>query len=217
MDTLLLLGATGLVGRATLTLALQDAAIGRVIAPTRRALPPHPRLINPVIDFDDPQFRLPDVPVDGVICALGTTLRDAGSRATFRRVDFDYPLQFARVAKAHDARAFALVSAMGASSRSPFFYSRTKGELEQALRGIGFESLVFVRPGLLGGRRTRKRPMEQYAQRILGALDRFLPRRWRIVTPEAVAMTLLASVLQAPPGTYVIGSQDIQSVQRSML
>lgn len=217
MDTLLLLGATGLVGRATLALALEDAAIGRVIAPTRRALPPHPHLINPVIDFDDPDFRIPELRIDGVICALGTTLRDAGSRDAFRRVDFDYPLQFARVAKAHGARVFALVSAMGASARSPVFYSRTKGELEQALREVGFESLVFVRPGLLGGQRARTRPMEQWAQRVLGRMERVLPRRWRVVPPEAVAQTLIAGVLQAPPGVYLIESQDIRSDQRRTL
>jgi hypothetical protein len=137
MTTLLLAGATGLVGQAVLRRALDDARVTRVVAPTRRALPAAPKLDNPLVDFD----RLPaDAPwwaVDAVICTLGTTIRDAGSPQAFRVVDHDYPLAVARLARQHGASTFALTSAMGADPASRIFYNRTKGELERDLAACG--------------------------------------------------------------------------------
>ena len=209
MQTLLLLGATGLVGRAALTQALVDPRVDRVVAPTRRALPPHPRLRNPLVDFDalDPDSQ--DWQVDAVVCALGTTIRDAGSKAAFRRVDFEYPLAFARLARAQGAHAFALTSAKGANPRSPVFYSRTKGDVEDALRALEFPSLTFLRPGLLDGPRTQHRAMEQLALRISRGLAPVLPASWRPVHADAVAHALLDSALEGRPGVQVIESARI--------
>ena len=209
MTRLLVLGASGLVGRSALQQALADARVAGVVAPTRRPLPTHPRLDNPIIDFDaidagDPAWR-----VDAVICALGTTIADAGSQAAFRKVDYDYPLAFARLAHAAGARTFALTSAKAADPRSQVFYSRTKGELEQALRGIGFDSLTLLRPGLLDGERQAQRPMEQLALRISRVLDGVLPGSWRAVPATAVASALVKAALEARPGIHVIESADI--------
>ena len=131
---LILAGASGLVGRHVLALALEDPRVEAVVAPTRRALPGrHRKLLAPTVDFD----RLPEDAdwwrADAVVCALGTTIRTAGSRAAFRQVDFGYPLAVARLAHRHGTPAYALNSAKGADPDSRIFYSRTKGELEQAL------------------------------------------------------------------------------------
>lgn len=209
MKRVLLAGATGLVGRATLEIALSSTAVAGVVAPTRRPLPPHPKLLNPVVDFDALPGDAAWWRVDAVACALGTTIRDAGSQEAFRRVDHDYCLAIARHAHAHGARAFALVSALGADPASPVFYSRTKGELEQALERIGFDSLTLLRPGLLGGRRTRRRAGERWAQRLLGALGPALPRRYRVVPPEHVAAALLDAALEARPGRQVVPSDQL--------
>src|SRR5215217_800251 len=158
MTILMLVGATGLVGGSVLRQALGDTRVTRIVAPARRQLPPHPKLENPLVDFE----RLPgDAPwwsVDGVICTLGTTIRKAGSQDAFRRVDHDYPLAVAQLARQHGARAFALNSATGADLRSRFFYNRVKGEVEEALRGVGFPSLTILRPALIGGNRDEVRP-----------------------------------------------------------
>lgn len=209
MSRLLLLGASGLVGRTALSLALADARVSEVVAPSRRALPAHPRLRNPIIDFDAIDPDAPDWRVDAVICALGTTIRDAGSQAAFRRVDYDYPLAFAKLAQAAGARAFALTSAKNANPHSRVFYSRTKGELEVALRAIGYDSLTLLRPGLLDGDRQAHRPMEQLALRISRGLDGVLPAAWRAVPASAVAKHLLAAALQATPGVQVIESAQL--------
>lgn len=205
----MLVGASGLVGSALLAQALEDSRVTVVVAPTRRALPPHPGLVNPVVDFD----RLPGDAdwwqVDAAACALGTTLRQAGSRAAFASVDHDYPLSIAKAVHRHGARSFALVSASGANRGSPIFYSRTKGELERDLRAVGFDSLTLLRPGLLGGERAQRRPLEYAGLRVFGALERLLPARYRVVPAEQVARALLQAALAASPGVHVVESEAI--------
>lgn len=209
MRTLMILGATGLVGRAALQLALADSGVAQVVAPTRRTLPAHPRLINPVVDFDQLDTQASYWQVDAIISALGTTIRDAGSQAAFRRVDYDYTVQAVTLARAHGARACALTSAKAANPGSSVFYSRVKGEVEDALRQLQFDSLTLVRPGLLDGERTQHRPGEQFALRVSRALDGVLPAAWRAVPIEAVARTLLAAVQAGKPGVHVIESAQI--------
>jgi len=206
---LLLAGATGLVGQAALRYALASARVDEVVAPTRRPLAPHPGLLNPVVDFDALPGDAAWWRVDAVACALGTTIRDAGSQAAFRRVDHDYPLAIAHHARRHGARSFALVSAMGADPASRLFYPRTKGELEAALGECGFASLTVLRPGLLGGVRGQHRQGEGWALRVLGALEPVLPRRYRIVPAERVAHALVDAALDAVPGRHVVPSERL--------
>lgn len=159
---LLLVGATGLVGRHVLEVALADARVDQVIVLARRPLSPHPKMRALEVDFD----HLPDAAdwwhADAVICTLGTTMRAAGSKAAFRRVDHDYPLAVARLAHRHGTPAYVLNSALGADPASSIFYNRVKGEVEQALAGVGFASLTYVRPGLIGGSRDEFRLGESY-------------------------------------------------------
>ena len=206
---LILAGATGLVGRHVLAFALGDPRVEAVVAPTRRALSGHPRLLAPLVDFD----RLPEDAdwwrADAVVCALGTTIRTAGSQDAFRRVDFEYPLAIARLAHRHGTSAYALNSAKGADPASRIFYSRTKGELEQALLGVGFDSLTFVRPGLIGGEREEHRTGERIASVVLGALHPLLPRGWRINRADRIARSLLDAAIAARPGVHAIDSAEL--------
>lgn len=209
MTTVMLVGATGLVGQQVLQKALASERVRRVVALTRRALPPHPKLINPVVDFD----RLPDdAPwwaVDAVVCTLGTTLKVAGSQAAFYRVDHDLPLRVAQLALRHGAQAYALNSALGADPRSRVFYSRTKGELERDLRALGYPSLTLVRPGLIGGERHESRPAEQIGVRVSQWLRPLLPPRYRVVPAERIAHHLLQAALAGAPGCNVLSSEAI--------
>lgn len=203
---LLLVGATGLVGRHVLTLALADPRVEAVIAPTRRALTAHPKLCNPQVDFD----RLPQDAdwwqADAVICALGTTMRTAGSEEAFRRVDFNYPLTVARLARAHGTPTYVLNSAIGANASSRFFYNRVKGELEQALTGQGFESLTFVRPGVIGGHRDELRLGERMMVMGLTLTGPLLPKRWRLNPAPQIASTLLEAAIRSKTGVHVVTS-----------
>ena len=213
MTRILLAGANGMVGRELLRQALADPRVGEVVAPTRRLLTHDGKLKNPVVDFDELPAEAAWWKVDAVICTLGTTIRDAGSQAAFRKVDHDYPLAVARHALAHGAATFVLTSASGANAGSRIFYSRTKGELERDLRTLGYRSLCLVRPGLLGGERERRRPLEHAGMKLLGAVDPLLPRRYRVVPAERIASALLHLAMCARPGVRIVESEEIGSVQ----
>ncbi|NHQ91968.1 NAD-dependent dehydratase [Janthinobacterium lividum] len=206
---LILIGATGLVGREVLRLALSDLRVTAIVAPVRKSLPAHPKLDAPLIDFD----RLPaDAPwwqADAVICTLGTTMKVAGTRQAFRRVDHDYPLAAARLALAAGTRTYALNSAAGANAASRFFYNRVKGDLERDLEALGFASLTHVRPGLIGGARDEARAGEGAALRILRVLGPVLPRRWRINPAPHIASALLEAALAGAPGVHVVGPEQL--------
>ncbi|MFN4206073.1 MAG: NAD-dependent epimerase/dehydratase family protein [Agrobacterium albertimagni] len=206
---LLLLGATGLVGSHVLDLALADPRVSTVTAPTRRPLPERSGLSAPIVDFDN----LPQDPsiwsADAVICALGTTLKTAGSRDRFYQVDHDYPLEIARLAKAHGARTFVLNSAKGADANAFFFYSRVKGETERDILALGFERTVLVRPGLIDGLRQEPRPMEQWAGSVLSMLKPILPPSFKANPPEAIARAMLNAAVSAAPGVTIVPSQDL--------
>lgn len=206
---LLLVGATGLVGREVLRLALADARVTAVVAPVRASLPPHPKLSAPLVDFDHLPADAPWWQMDAVICTLGTTMKAAGTRQAFRRVDHDYPLAVARLALAAGARAYALNSAAGANAGSRFFYNRVKGELERDLAQLGFASLTYVRPGLIGGERDVARAGEGAALRVLRVLGPALPRRWRINPAARIAGALLEAALAAAPGVHIVGSEQL--------
>ncbi|MEG2878732.1 MAG: NAD-dependent dehydratase [Comamonas sp.] len=207
---LLLAGATGLVGSHLLRLALADARITQVIAPVRRALSTtHPKLLAPVVDYDALPEDAPWWQADAVVCALGTTMKAAGSQAAFRKVDHDYPLAVARCARAHGTPTYVLNSASGANAQSRFFYNRVKGELELALAGVGFTSLTSARPGLIGGERRESRPAERAALLALTALGPLLPRRWRICPAQTIARAMLDAALQARAGVHVLPAETL--------
>ena len=209
MATLMLVGATGLVGQSVLAQALAHPQVQRVVAPTRRALPAHPRLLNPVVDFNALPEDAPWWAVDAVICALGTTIKTAGSQGAFYAVDHDLPLRVAGLAQGHGAQAYALNSALGADAASRVFYSRTKGELERDLQSLGYLSLTFVRPGLIGGERAEPRLAEQIGVKLSQWLRPLLPKRYRVVPAERIAFHLLQAALTAQPGVRVVMSEAI--------
>ena len=206
---LMIVGSTGLVGRHALEIALAHPAIAQVIAPTRRPAADHPKLLAPVVDFDALPADAPWWTVDAAVCALGTTIRTAGSQEAFRRVDHDYPLAVARLAQAHGASTFVLNSAMGADAGSRIFYSRVKGEVERDLTALGFASLTLVRPGLIGGEREEFRAGERVATVALRVLHPLLPRRWRINPAAHIAQCMVDAAVQARPGVHVVASDAL--------
>ena len=207
---LLLVGSTGLVGRLVLTLALDDSRINEVVVLSRKALSvEHEKLRTLLVDFDN----LPDDPslwkVDAVICTLGTTMRVAGSKEAFRLVDYSYPLIIAKKADEQGTRSYVLNSASGANSDSAIFYNRVKGELEQALIGLGFTSLTLVRPGLIGGERSEFRLGESVGVAVLSLFGPILPRRLRINPAPKIAGALLESAIQGSGGVRVVSSEQL--------
>ncbi|QUS38124.1 NAD-dependent epimerase/dehydratase family protein [Tardiphaga alba] len=204
MTRILVVGASGLVGGHVITRALADDHITRVVAPTRRPLNAHTKLDNPLVDFDHLPAEADWWSVDGVICALGTTRAKAGSDEAFRTVDYDYPLAVARLAHRHGAARFALNSSLGADAGSRLLYPRTKGEIENAIKAVGFSSCTIVRPGLIGGDRDEFRLGERVAAGVLGIFGAMLPRRYRISPAEKIADALIDAAVTDAPGIHLI-------------
>lgn len=201
-------GATGLVGGRVLRRLLEDPAVSRVVAPTRRRLPPHPKLDNPLIEGGWPALPA----VDEAYGCLGTTRKDAGSAEAFRAVDFDLAVAFARAAKAAGARRFGLVSSAGANAASFFLYPRVKGEAEKAVAGLGFESLVIARPSLLLGERERPRAGEKLGELALALAGPLLTgplAKYRAISGDAVAAALIASVRGGVPGALTLEPDEL--------
>lgn len=205
----LLAGSTGLIGRALLPMLLASPRYAQVHALQRRAapdLPTNPKLQVQVVDFQS----LPALPkVDDVFIALGTTIKVAGSQAAFRQVDFDAVVNTARAARAAGASRLAVVSSLGADAKSRVFYSRVKGEMQEAIATLGFDSIVIVQPSLLVGDRTALgqpvRAGEVWGARLLG----WLPRGVRPISAARVAEGMLRALASPVPGTQVLRSGDL--------
>ena len=193
--TVALAGATGLVGREILRGLVADPSVAKVHVLGRRAVEASPKVVPHVVDFRS----LPALPpVDEVYLALGTTIKVAGSQEAFRAVDFDANLAVARAALAAGAKRAGLVSAMGASAKSGIFYSRVKGELEDALAALPFEGLVIARPSMLAGDRGTLGQPERRGEKIAIVVSRVLgpliPKNYRSVAAADVAQALLTRV-----------------------
>jgi uncharacterized protein YbjT (DUF2867 family) len=196
-------GSTGLVGRHAVELLLAEARVSRVTALVRRAwpdAPADPRLAVTLIDFDHPDRDPAALRGDALLCALGTTIKAAGSQEAFRRVDHDYPVALGRLAREAGARHYLLVSAMGADPASRFFYNRVKGETERDILALGFPSVTIARPSLLVGEREEFRLGEALG-RLAGVLA---PPRWSPVPAEQVAGALVDAVLRGAGGVEIL-------------
>jgi len=171
----------------------------------------HPKLKAQTIDFDRLQdFR---VVADDVYCCLGTTIKQAGSQAAFRRVDFDYPAALARAAGRDGAQRLLIVSALGADPHSRVFYNRVKGEMEEAVRAAGVPQTLLFRPSLLSGPRTAPRFGEQ-AGLVIGALLGPLLGRYRPIHGDLVAAAMLRAALDDLP-SQAFESHQIRALAQS--
>lgn len=214
MRTALLLGATGLVGGHCLDLLLNDSAYDKVFVLGRRPVSrEHAKLEQHVVDFE----RLADfaslMRADDLFSCLGTTIKKAGSKENFRRVDFTYQYETARLASEQGAKQLLLVSALGADPRSSIFYNRVKGELEEAVSKLAYDAVNIFRPSLLLGERAEFRlgesvaelPMRYVSFLMVGPLAKYRP-----VHARAVASAMLKIAKEQRTGTSVFESDRIR-------
>ncbi|MGY6027716.1 NAD(P)H-binding protein [Phytobacter sp. AG2a] len=186
MSRILLTGATGLVGGHLLRMLVNDPRVTAIAAPTRRPLESAADVFNPY----DPQLSdaLAQVttPVDTVFCCLGTTRREAGSKEAFIHADYTLVVDTALTGLRLGAQHMLVVSSMGANARSPFFYNRVKGEMENALREQGWERLTLARPSMLLGDREKQR----FNESLMAPLFTLLPGNWKSIEARDVAAAL---------------------------
>ena len=214
--TAILIGATGLVGSACLARLLESPVYTRVIAVSRRPVPlQHPKLVRVETAFDNLADALSGMSADDAFCCLGTTIRQAGTKAEFHKVDYGYALAFADAARRQGATHFLLVSALGANAHSPVFYNRVKGLLEKEVEALGYPRLSIFRPSLLLGSRSDTRPGEALGIRLSILVSPFLRGPFSPIHPVAgsdLATALVACAsAEKPLGVHRYYFDDIQA------
>lgn len=219
--TALLAGATGLVGGHLLETLRNENAYQRIIVLTRRPI----KLANPrnidvrFVNFD--HLSPADVAGgDDVFCALGTTIKKAGSQPAFRKVDFEAIVNLARATLEAGAKRFTVVSSVGADPKSSNFYLRVKGETEQAIAALGFEAIHLMRPSLLLGTRDESRTGEAFARTIMPTLNWALVgslSKYRAIPALTVAQAMVHAAQSNITGNHVHEFREIVALaQRSL-
>ena len=216
--TALLLGSTGLIGGHVLELLLADEAFEKVVSFARKPLPiKHPKLEQRVVDFDNPQSYEQFVKGDVIFCCLGTTIKTAGSQAAFKKVDYEYPLEFAKAAKQNGVSHYLIISSIGATTNTSNFYLKTKGEIESELTKLNFQSLTILRPSMLLGNRKEFRMGEAIGKVVMTLLSFLFVgplKKYKAIHAKVVANAMLIAFKEAGWGVNILSSDKIQKMEK---
>jgi uncharacterized protein YbjT (DUF2867 family) len=208
MKTAIIIGATGLTGQETYRILQDDKRYSKIILLVRRKSEIDcPKTVQIVFDFDN--LKPEDFFADEMYCCLGTTIKKAGSKAEFKKVDFDYVINTAKLAHKNGIKKYTVVSAMGANIKSKVFYNRVKGEMEKTILEIGFEKCCIVRPSLITGKRKEFRLGELIAKILMISLKFLIPRKYRAVSASKIAATMIQALNTDTKGFAIIESDKI--------
>ena len=210
-QTALIFCATGLVGSEILNYALNDDRFAAVKIFVRRSSGiTHPKLTEYLVDFENLGEWRHEIKGDVLFSALGTTLKQSGTREAQRVVDYDYQLRVAQAAKLNGITNYVLVSAPGANSNSHIAYTKMKGDLERDVMKLSFPKTTFVRPSLLKGARSQKRLVEHYSGKILDILP-MIPGLESIkpVSGKLVAHACIESAFDSFSGLRILNPKDV--------
>lgn len=211
MKTGLIIGATGLIG-SKLVKQLNDSKLySKGVLLVRRATEfNHMKFEERVIDFDNIDESL--VKADDVFCAIGTTIKKAGSKENQHKIDCEYPFKIAQIAKANNTKQFILVSSLGADPNSSNFYLRTKGELEEKLSSLNFETLIIIRPSIILGKRNEFRLGELIGIFLITLLSPLFfgkLKKYKGVRAGAIARKMVKLANENLNGKHIIESDQI--------
>jgi hypothetical protein len=217
-----LIGSTGLTGSFLARQILADPSITKLISVSRKSLNLSNTKLTEVLVSDLAELSSMESSMESstestirgelYFCCLGTTIKTAGSKENFEKVDHGAIVAIAKIAKAHDAKSFTMVSAMGANANSMFFYNQVKGRTEDDVKTLELRSLIIFRPALLVGPRQEFRLAERIASKTLVPLSQFLAVRTRkslVTKAETLAARMLAEGKAARAGVHVIQARDI--------
>lgn len=213
----LIAGATGLVGNELLQQLIRGRQYHTISILSRHEVETTSKRVETII-VDYNALNDEQIPkVDDVFCCLGTTMNKAGSKGAFRKVDHDYPLRVAEITQRKGAQQYLLVSAMGADVNSYMFYSRVKGEVEQAIAKVGFEALHVFRPSMLLGERTETRIGEQIGQVVMQGVAPLMLgglKKYQAIPAEMVAEAMVHVARKELSGVYIYESDKIQALAK---
>jgi uncharacterized protein YbjT (DUF2867 family) len=214
--TALVLGATGLIGKELVQILSENGHYQKVHVLVRRPIEVESKVCEVhIVDFDKLQQYHELFQVTDVFCCLGTTIKVAKTKEAFRKVDYEYPIEAAKIAKENGAEKFLIVSSMGADSKSLFFYSRVKGEVEETLANVNIPSLHIFRPSLLLGKREEFRLGEKLAEKASDVLNNIMIgplRPYRGIQARKVAAAMAVMAQTNKNGHHVYRSHEIDSM-----
>lgn len=216
MKTALIIGSTGLIGSELLNLLLDSNDYLKVITFVKRDTGiKHRKLTQHIIDFDKPETYKELVVGDDFFCTIGTTIKKAGSKEAFRKVDFEYPRQFAAFALQNKVQKYLIISSLSADANSGNFYLKTKGEIQDFLKDCNFESVAVLQPSLLLGNRTEFRLGEKVGAFFMKTLSfLFLGnlKKYKPIESKTVAKALLKIAQTNNKGFKIYESDAIQEI-----
>lgn len=216
MKTALLVGATGLVGGHVLEQLLEDTYFDKVIVLTRKTLGSnHPKLKEVIVNFDQLENYKSDIKADIVFCCLGTTIKTAGSQEAFKKVDYEYPLRVAEIAKQNGTSSFLIITALGSAKSSIIFYNRVKGEVEEAIGKLNFDAFHILQPSLIIGERKDSRMGEGLAQKLSPVYDTLMfgpLTKYKSIKAEQIAKAMIHYSKSETKGIMRHESGELQKV-----
>jgi len=209
--TATVLGATGLIGGQLVSLLLDDPHFSKVRVVGRRSTGiSHKKLSEKLGDLFDERFLKKAITGDVVFCCIGTTQAKTPDLKIYRKIDFGIPVNSIAAAKKNGAEQFLVVSSMGANAKSRVFYNRTKGHMEEALLKSNLKKVNIFRPSMLLGDRSETRVMESIGKLLFRVAHNFLPKRYRGIESETVAMAMI-EVAKTKPDQQIFQSDEIQN------
>ena len=206
------IGATGLVGRYLVQQLLENANFEKVRIFVRRdAGIEHPKLEQQIVDFSDERSWGKHLIGDVLFSALGTTLKQAGGKDKQYEIDFTFNLNFAKKAKENGIENYVLVSSVGANATSSLFYTRMKGELDEAVQQIGFKNLAILRPTSLVGERKERRIAEEMSIPVVNFVTKFIFKKYKPIHGKTVAQAMINVVLHPNPEKTIWEADEVGS------
>jgi uncharacterized protein YbjT (DUF2867 family) len=209
MKTALIVGASGLIGKHLAQKLLESNYYEKVSVIVRKPLNIiHPKLEQIIMDFEN--LDASKIMAEDIFCCLGTTMKQAGSKEAFYKVDFTYPLNFAKAGLANGAKQFLFVSSMGADEKSLVYYSRVKGEIEKALSDLHYSTLLIFRPSMLEGERENPRMGEKIGNVVMNFFAPLIPDKYKVIMGEKVAQAMLELAQKNIKNKNIFESDSLQ-------
>ncbi len=215
-DKAIVAGASGLIGSSLLQILLEQPEYDEVLALGRKELPfSHKKLVQLTIDFNHLENYSAAINGHALFCCLGSTRRKTPSLSQYRKVDFDYPVQLAKMAAANHMDQYHLVSSLGADAGSSYFYTKMKGETEQAVEQAGLKCLHIYQPSVLEGKRTELRLAERLALGVMKMINPLLVgrfKKYKSISASTVAMAMFKESLKNDDGLFIHPSDHIKEI-----
>ena len=209
MKTALVVGASGLIGNLLTIKLLENKLYFNIKILVRKKLDlSHPNLEQIIVDFDN--LDTAKIVADDVFCCLGTTMKIAGSKAAFYKVDFTFPLAIAKAALKNGAKQYLIVTAMGADRQSRIYYNQVKGETEKALSDLHYPTLLIFRPSMLSGNRIESRLGERIGSAFMRFFDPLIPAKYKIIEGSKVAQAMLSLAQKDLKNEHILESDSLQ-------